>query len=421
MTRAFSNEVETGSRPENASNQDSRDRNAALSGYDVIMLGAGAAGLMCAGVAGQRGRSVLLLEQAREPGEKIRISGGGRCNFTNLHTSPANFLSNNPRFCHSALSGYTQRDFIALVESYGIAHHEKTRGQLFCDGSSRQIVEMLLAECRKAGAQLRLGTRISAVSKSEGGFVVVTDRGEFRGRSLVVATGGPSIPKMGSSGFGYRIAEQFGLKIIPPRPALVPLTFDAGLLSQFGDLSGVSVDAVVSCGKTRFDEALLFTHRGLSGPAILQISSYWREGQDLLIDIAPQIDVQAELKRRRRDHPRQEMATALSELLPRRLARTIADATGGPERIADFSDVLLAKVAADLKQWRVKPNGTEGYRTAEVTLGGVDTSGLSSKTFESKSVPGLYFIGEVVDVTGHLGGFNFQWAWSSGYAAGRHL
>jgi predicted Rossmann fold flavoprotein len=421
MTRAFSNEVETGSRPENASNQDSRDRNAALSGYDVIILGAGAAGLMCAGVAGQRGRSVLLLEQAREPGEKIRISGGGRCNFTNLHTSPANFLSDNPRFCHSALSGYTQRDFIALVESYGIAHHEKTRGQLFCDGSSRQIIEMLLAECRKAGAQLRLGTRISAVSKGEGGFVVVTDRGEFRGRSLVVATGGPSIPKMGSSGFGYRIAEQFGLKIIPPRPALVPLTFDAGLLSQFKDLSGVSVDAVVSCGKTRFDEALLFTHRGLSGPAILQISSYWREGQDLLIDIAPQIDVQAELKRRRRDHPRQEMATALSELLPRRLARTIADATGGLERIADFSDVLLAKVAADLKQWRVKPNGTEGYRTAEVTLGGVDTSELSSKTFESRSVPGLYFIGEVVDVTGHLGGFNFQWAWSSGYAAGRHL
>jgi predicted Rossmann fold flavoprotein len=396
-------------------------RNPSLNFYDVIVLGAGAAGLMCASVAGQRGRSVLLLEQARQPAEKIRISGGGRCNFTNLHTNPANFLSDNPRFCTSALSGYTQRDFIALVDSYNIAHHEKTRGQLFCDGSSRQIIDMLLAECRKANAQLRVGIRISAVSKSEGGFVVVTDQGEFRGRSLVIATGGPSIPKMGSSGFGYRVAEQFGLKIVPPRPALVPLTFDAALLAQFGDLSGVSVDAVVSCGKTSFDEALLFTHRGLSGPAILQISSYWREGHDLVIDMAPRIDVLATLKQLRRDHPRQEMATALVDVLPKRLARKIADATAGPERIADFSDKLLMKVATDVKQWRIKPNGTEGYRTAEVTLGGVDTSGLSSKTFEAKSVPGLYFIGEVVDVTGHLGGFNFQWAWSSGYAAGRHL
>ena len=376
---------------------------------------------MCASIAGQRGRSVLLLEQAGQPAEKIRISGGGRCNFTNLHTTPANFLSDNPRFCNSALSGYTQRDFIALVDSYGIAYHEKTRGQLFCDGSSRQIVDMLLAECRKAHAQLRLGIKISAVSKGEGGFVVVTDQGEFRGRSLVVATGGPSIPKMGSSGFGYRIAEQFGLKIVPPRPALVPLTFDTALLAQFADLSGVSVDAIVSCGKARFDEALLFTHRGLSGPAILQISSYWREGHDIVIDMAPQIDVLAVLKQLRRDHPRQEMATALADVLPKRLARKVADATAGPERIADFSDKLLAEVASDVKRWRVKPNGTEGYRTAEVTLGGVDTSGLSSKTFEAKSVAGLYFIGEVVDVTGHLGGFNFQWAWSSGYAAGRHL
>jgi predicted Rossmann fold flavoprotein len=396
-------------------------RNPSLNFYDVMVLGAGAAGLMCAGVAGQRGRSVLLLEQARNPAEKIRISGGGRCNFTNLHTSPANFLSDNPRFCNSALSGYTQRDFIALVDSYGIAHHEKTRGQLFCDGSSRQIVDMLLAECRKARAQLRLGIKISAVAKGESGFVVVTDQGEFRSRSLVVATGGPSIPKMGSSGFGYRMAEQFGLKIVPPRPALVPLTFDTALLAQFADLSGVSVDAVVSCGKTRFDEALLFTHRGLSGPAILQISSYWREGQDIVVDMAPPVDVLATLKQLRRDRPRQEMATALVDVLPKRLARKIADATAGPERLADFSDKLLAKVAADVKQWRVKPNGTEGYRTAEVTLGGVDTSGLSSKTFEAKSVPGLYFIGEVVDVTGHLGGFNFQWAWSSGYAAGQHL
>jgi predicted Rossmann fold flavoprotein len=396
-------------------------RDPQLNVHDVIILGAGAAGLMCAAVAGQRGRSVLLLEQARQPGEKIRISGGGRCNFTNLHAGPANFLSANPRFCNSALSGYTQRDFIALVEAYGIAYHEKTKGQLFCDGSSRQIIDMLVEECRKARAQLRLGTRISAVSGSENGFVVGTDQGEFRSRSVVVATGGPSIPKMGSSGFGYKIAEQFGLKIVAPRAALVPLTFDAGLLAQFRDLSGVSVDAVVSCGKTAFDEALLFTHRGLSGPAILQISSYWREGHDLVIDLAPESDVLAGLKRLRGDHPRQELATALAELLPKRLARTMAEMTGGPERLADFSDKLLANVAAAVKQWRVRPNGTEGYRTAEVTLGGVDTSELSSKTFESRSVPGLHFIGEVVDVTGHLGGFNFQWAWSSGHAAGRHV
>jgi predicted Rossmann fold flavoprotein len=396
-------------------------RNPQLDIHDVIILGAGAAGLMCASVAGQRGRSVLLLEQSRHPAEKIRISGGGRCNFTNLHTSPVNFLSNNPRFCTSALSGYTQRDFIALVETYGIAWHEKTRGQLFCDGSSRQIIDMLLEECRKAGAQLRLGVRISAISRGESGFVVLSDQGEFRSRALVVATGGPSIPKMGSSGFGYKIAEQFGLKIVAPRAALVPLRFNTALPAQFAELSGVSLDAVVSCGKASFDEPLLFTHRGLSGPAILQISSYWHEGEDIVIDMAPDIDVLAGLKRLRGTHPRQEMATALAHLLPKRLAGAIADTIGGPERIADFPDMHLARVAAAVKQWRVRPDGTEGYRTAEVTLGGVDTSGLSSKTFESGSVPGLYFIGEVVDVTGQLGGFNFQWAWSSGYASGRYV
>jgi predicted Rossmann fold flavoprotein len=385
--------------------------------YDVIVLGAGAAGLMCAGVAAKRGRSVLVLEQARHPGEKIRISGGGRCNFTNLHTSPANFLSENPRFCHSALSGYTPHDFIALVEKHGIAWHEKTLGQLFCDGSSRQIIDMLLEECR--GTHLRLGVRISAVSKSEDGFVVTTDQGEFRGRSVVVATGGPSIPKMGASGFGYKIAEQFGLKIVPPRAGLVPLTFDAAMLAQFKELSGISVDASVSCGKTRFDEALLFTHRGLSGPAILQISSYWRVGSDVVIEMAPGVDVLTLLKQLRRDHPRQELATALAGFLPKRLAQKIADTIGGPERLADFSDKLLSAIVAAVKAWHVRPNGTEGYRTAEVTLGGVDTTELSSKTFAAKSVAGLYFIGEVVDVTGHLGGFNFQWAWSSGHAAGR--
>jgi predicted Rossmann fold flavoprotein len=387
--------------------------------YDVIILGAGAAGLMCAGISGKRGRSVLVLEQARHPGEKIRISGGGRCNFTNLHTTPANFLSENPRFCHSALSGYTQHDFVALVEKHGIAWHEKTRGQLFCDGSSRQIIDLLLEECR--GAQLRLGVRVSAIAKSEDGFVVTTDQGEFRCRSLVIATGGPSIPKMGASGFGYKIAEQFGLKIVPPRAALVPLTFDTAMLVRFRELSGISVDASVSCGKTGFDEALLFTHRGLSGPAILQISSYWRAGEHIVLDMAPQIDVLAVLKQLRRDHPRQQLATALAGFLPRRLAQTVADAIGGPDRLADLSDKLLSNVTAAVKAWQVRPNGTEGYRTAEVTLGGVDTSGLSSKTFEAKSVPGLYFIGEVVDVTGHLGGFNFQWAWSSGHAAGRYV
>jgi predicted Rossmann fold flavoprotein len=389
--------------------------------YDVIILGAGAAGLMCAAIAGRRGRSVLLIEQSRNPAEKIRISGGGRCNFTNLHTAPSNFLSGNPRFCHSALNGYTQHDFIALAEKYRIAYHEKARGQLFCDGSSRQIIDMLLEECRTARAQLRLGTRISAVSKGEEGFVVATDQGEFRCTSLVVATGGPSIPKMGSSGFGYKIAEKFGLKIVPPRAALVPLTFDAALLAQFGDLTGVSVDAVVSFGKTSFDEALLFTHRGLSGPAILQISSYWREGHDIVVDIAPAIDVLAHLKQLRRDHPKQELATALGALLPKRLAQKTADGIAGPDRLADFPDKLLHNVVAAVKQWRIRPSGTEGYRTAEVTLGGVDTTELSSKTFEAASVPGLYFIGEVVDVTGHLGGFNFQWAWSSGYAAGRQV
>jgi predicted Rossmann fold flavoprotein len=387
--------------------------------HDVIILGAGAAGLMCAGVAARRGRSVLVLEQARQPAEKIRISGGGRCNFTNLHTTPANFLSENPRFCHSALSGYTQHDFIALVEQYGIAWHEKTRGQLFCDGSSRQIIDMLREESRSA--QLRLGVRISAILNNEGRFVVTTDQGEFHCRSLVVATGGPSIPKMGASGFGYRVAEQFGLGIVPPRAALVPLTFDAGMLAQFKDLSGVSVDASVSCGKTRFDEALLFTHRGLSGPAILQISSYWRVGEDIIIDMAPERDVLARLKQVRRDHPRQELATTLAGFLPKRLAQTIADTIETPDRLADFSDKLLSRVTAAVKAWRVRPNGTEGYRTAEVTLGGVDTAELSSKTFEAKSVSGLYFIGEVVDVTGHLGGFNFQWAWSSGHAAGRYV
>jgi predicted Rossmann fold flavoprotein len=392
-----------------------------LNGYDVIVLGAGAAGLMCAGVAGQRGRSVLVLEQARHPGEKIRISGGGRCNFTNLHTSPANFLSQNPQFCKSALKGFTQRDFVALVEKYRIAYHEKTRGQLFCDDSAQQIIDMLLSENRRGDVQMRLGVGITGVTKADGGFVVSTDQGAYRGQSLVVATGGPSIPKMGASAFGYKVAQQFGLKMIAPRAALVPLTFDVGMLEQFKALAGVAVDAVVSVGKTSFDEALLFTHRGLSGPAVLQISSYWRDGLDVVIDMAPGVDVLAGLKQARRERPRQELATVLTELLPKRLAQMAAERVAGPLRLADYSDKVLATAVAAVKEWRVRPNGTEGYRTAEVTMGGVDTTELSSKTFAATAVPGLYFIGEVVDVTGHLGGFNFQWAWSSGVAAGKHV
>lgn len=389
--------------------------------YDVLVLGAGAAGLMCARVAGKRGRRVGVIEQAKRPAEKVRISGGGRCNFTNLHTTPANFLSRNPHFCKSALSGFTQHDFIALVEKYRIAYHEKTRGQLFCNDSSQQIIDMLLDECGAAGVTLHPGTKISAITKQENAFSVMTDRGEMRGRSLVVATGGPSIPKMGSSGFGYKVAEQFGLKIVPPRAGLVPLTFDEVLLARSKDLSGVSVETVVSCNGAKFDEAMLFTHRGLSGPAILQISSYWRDGDSIQIDMAPAVDVFMALKEMRRDHPRQELATGLTRLLPARLAQWIAEAGGGASRMADMSDRQLQTVAALVNRWQVTPRGTEGYRTAEVTLGGVDTAELSSKTFEAKSVPGLFFVGEVIDVTGHLGGFNFQWAWSSGFAAGQSV
>lgn len=389
--------------------------------YDVLVLGGGAAGLMCARVAGRRGRRVGVIEQAKRPAEKIRISGGGRCNFTNLHTTSANFLSRNPHFCKSALNGFSQHDFIALVEKYRIAYHEKTRGQLFCDDSSQQIIDMLLDECGAAGVTLHPATKISSIAKGEDGFSVITDRGEMRARSLVVATGGPSIPKMGSSGFGYKVAEQFGLKIVPPRAGLVPLTFDEALLASSKDLAGVSVETVVTCNGAHFDEAMLFTHRGLSGPAILQISSYWRDGDAIQIDMAPAVDVFAVLKEMRRDHPRQELATVLTRLLPSRLAQRIAEAGGGVARMADMSDRLLQTVASLVNTWRVIPRGTEGYRTAEVTLGGVDTTELSSKTFEAKSVPGLFFVGEVIDVTGHLGGFNFQWAWSSGFAAGQSV
>uniref|UniRef100_B0T8G8 HI0933 family protein n=1 Tax=Caulobacter sp. (strain K31) TaxID=366602 RepID=B0T8G8_CAUSK len=391
--------------------------------FDVVVLGAGAAGMMCAIEAGKRGRRVLVLDHATAPGEKIRISGGGRCNFTNVNTAPANFLSANPKFCVSALRRYRPADFIALVRKYGIAFHEKALGQLFCDGSAKQIIEMLLTEMDKAGVTLRLGVEVKGVAKDDndqgGGYVVSTSRGPIRCASLVVATGGKSIPKMGATGLGYEIAQQFGLAIQETRPSLVPLTFEVKTLERLAPLSGVALDAVVASGKTRFAEAMLFTHRGLSGPSILQISSFWREGGEISINMAPGVDVFAVLKAARTATPKRALATVLSEMLPKRLAQLIAEDAGAYSNLADCSDVLLRGVAATVNAWTFKPVGSEGYRTAEVTLGGVDTDGLDSRTMEAKAVPGLYFIGEVVDVTGWLGGYNFQWAWASGWCAGQ--
>ena len=388
---------------------------------DVLIIGGGAAGLMCGRVAGARGRRVLILDHAKKPAEKIRISGGGRCNFTNIHTTPKNFLSDNPRFCISALAGFRPADFIAMVDAYGIAWHEKTLGQLFCDGSSQQIIDMLLDECEKGGVTISLETEVKSVLRGEGNFTVETSKGRFEAASLVVATGGKSIPKMGATGLGYDIARQFGLGLVPPRPALVPFTFGPELREKLEGLSGVSVDAEVACGKTRFAEALLFTHRGLSGPAILQISSYWKEGDEIVVNLGPGHDVFAELREARASQPKQEVETALSRLLPKSLAERLCEMTEVTGRLADLSDKRLRALGEQVNSWRVKPQGTEGFRTAEVTAGGVDTKDLSSKTMEARDIPGLYFIGEVLDVTGHLGGFNFQWAWASGFAAGNAL
>lgn len=391
-----------------------------ISQHDVIVIGAGAAGMMCAAVAGQRGRSVVLLDHAKSPGEKIRISGGGRCNFTNRNATPAQFLSENPRFCISALSRYTQHDFIALIERYGIAYHEKTLGQLFCDGPAQQVIDLLLSEMRQGGVELRLRSAVAQVEKISDGFLLKLSGGdEMQCHSLVIATGGKSIPKMGASDFGYRIAAQFGLGVTQTRPALVPLTFDAALLKRLNALSGVAVPARVRHGRIAFEEALLFTHRGLSGPAILQISSYWREGDAIQVSLLPGRDVFALLRAAKADHPRQEPQTFLSGLLPRRLAKDIVDTQGCTGNLADQSDARLRALAAAVNDWHIVPAGSEGYRTAEVTAGGVDTKGLNSATMEAKTVSGLYFIGEVVDVTGWLGGYNFQWAWSSGWCAGK--
>ncbi len=381
--------------------------------FDVIILGAGGAGLMCAAVAGQRGRRVLLIDHADEPGKKILISGGGRCNFTNLQAAPDRYLSANPHFAKSALGRYRAADFIALVDRYGIAWHEKTLGQLFCDGSARQIVEMLMAECAAGGVEVALHSAVGAVDHADGQFRVGYGHRIAVAPSLVIATGGPSIPKMGATGFAYDLARRFGLKVVEPRPALVPLTL-GGEEALFRELSGVSAEVIVSLGKTRFREAALFTHRGLSGPAILQISSYWRHGDTLAVNFQP--DAAAGwLVEAKRGRPRAALRSVLP--LPDRLAETLAARLGLPGELGAQTDKALAAAERQLAGWSFTPNGSEGFAKAEVTVGGIDTAGLSSQTMAAKAVPGLYAIGEAVDVTGWLGGYNFQWAWASGWAA----
>ena len=390
---------------------------------DVIIIGAGAAGLMCAIEAGKRGRSVVLLDHAKAVGEKIRISGGGRCNFTNINASPENYISNNHHFAKSALARYLPSDFIKMVESYDIEYYEKTLGQLFCKDSARQIIDMLIKESDKAGVKMHLDTTVNNIVKIEGGYVVETSVGQMIAASLVVACGGKSIPKMGATGFGYEIAKQFDINIIKPRPALVPLTFDNITKEVYATLAGVSVEAEVRSNQGQFREALLFTHRGLSGPAILQISSYWVEGDSITINLAPDTDVLTTLQTARQAGSKQTIVGLLSEFVPKRLAQHIAveQKADTTTPIAQISDKTLIPIATAVNNWTLTPQGSEGFRTAEVTLGGVDTNELSSKTFEAKKADGLYFIGEVVDVTGHLGGYNFQWAWASGHAAGQYV
>ncbi|MFT6491303.1 MAG: putative Rossmann fold flavoprotein [Porticoccus sp.] len=389
--------------------------------WDVIVIGAGAAGLMAAMVAGQRGRRVLLLERANRAGKKILMSGGGRCNFTNLYVEPEHFLSANPHFCKSALSCYTQWDFIELVNRHGIPYHEKTLGQLFCDNSSRDILDMLLAEAEQVGVVLKTGSDIREVTSDEK-FRVATTQGELQADSLVVACGGLSVPTLGGSDFGYRLARQFGHNVVPLRPALVPFTFTDGFKLLSEKLSGLSVPVRVSTGGQSFLENMLFTHRGLSGPAVLQISSYWREEQMVQVDLLPNIDARQWLLELKTEQPKALLRTLLFQQLPRKLVRELEGLWWREQAdrpLAEWPDHLLASVAGNLQGWSLKPAGTEGYRTAEVTLGGVDTREISSKTMESQRQPGLFFVGEVLDVTGHLGGFNFQWAWASGAAAGR--
>lgn len=390
------------------------------SDYDVIIIGAGAAGLMCAATAGYRGRKVLVIDHANKPGKKILMSGGGRCNFTNLNSTPANFLSDNPHYCISALKRYTPQDFLELVERHGIEHEEKAAGQLFCKDSAKDILNLLLTECEWAGAEIRLKTSVSRVQGTDTGYQLATSGGTLTCESLIVACGGLSIPTMGATGFGYDIARQFGLDVLPTRAGLVPFTLHPELKEQLSPLSGVSCPVDVACRNQHFREPMLVTHRGLSGPSMLQISSYWNPGDELSINLLPANRIHEDLLTLRKQKPQSTVAHYLGQHLPKRFAQAYNDLHGWTGPLQGYKNSDLEQVAQALGQWRLKPAGTEGYRTAEVTLGGVDTRQLSSKTMAVLERPNLYFIGEVVDVTGHLGGHNFQWAWASGVAAGQH-
>ncbi|WP_337012178.1 NAD(P)/FAD-dependent oxidoreductase [Pantoea sp. AS142] len=391
--------------------------------FDVIIIGAGAAGLFCAAQAGQRGRRVLLLDNGKKPGRKILMSGGGRCNFTNLYTEPTAYLSHNPHFCKSALARYTQWDFIDLVNRYGIAWHEKTLGQLFCDDSAQQIVDLLLAECDKGNVTLRLRSDVLSVTRDESGYTLQLNGSTVQAEKLVIASGGLSMPGLGASPFGYKIAEQFGLSVFPTRAALVPFTLHKPLLEQLQTLSGVALETTIDAQDgTRFKEAMLFTHRGLSGPAVLQISSYWLPGEFVTIDLSPATPLEAFLTAQREAHLNLSLKNSLAKILPKRLVEVLQALKVVPDiTLKQLNSKQQTELAQTLHAWRIQPNGTEGYRTAEVTLGGVDTTQLSSKTMEVRAVPGLYFIGEVADVTGWLGGYNFQWAWSSAWACAQAL
>jgi len=388
--------------------------------YDVIIIGAGAAGMMSAIESGKRGRKVLLVDHAKKIGEKIRISGGGRCNFTNTNTHPSKFISKNPKFVISALSQYTQNDFINLIKKHNIKFHEKKLGQLFCDQSAQQIVDMLLLECQNANVSIMKETIITEVDKQGDKYVIVVGKDKYSCKSLIIATGGLSVPKIGASKFGYDVAKKFNMNIVETLPALVPLTFNEKILSLCKELSGLSLEAVVFFDKTFFQEGMLFTHRGLSGPSILQISSYWKLGDNIKINLSPKLDVFELLERVKKSSPKHDIINIITEILPKRLASIICKENNVSGNISELPNKLLKQLSESINTWIISPIGSEGYRTAEVTLGGVDTNEISSKTMMSKNNPGLFFIGEVVDVTGHLGGYNFQWAWSSGFVAGQY-